>query len=325
MASLEVKTFLAQELSAWTLEGRVDPKTAEVLRARWDEPGFGITALVKYLGVVGGLLAVLGLLGLAATMSESLAVGGAVCLLVAVGFLWSGRLLWRDPRGRYPGSARVVLGLGVVAFGIGAGILASEAGARDQGLVTVVSLCVIALAGVLGYRYRIRFLVAVAVTAFTCAMGAWGEMFGRSSYALDISDPRWMLAGASLVFAVGLWHERALEARYPRFHVAYQVLGLLYVNLSLLILSLGRFEDTAGLVWSGVALTVAIAQIVAGTRLLSGLLTGFGVTFAVLEAVTIYGETCWAALDRGLFFLIGGAVLFACGLAFELRQRKARS
>lgn len=325
MASRKVKAFLAQELSAWRLEGVVDPQTAEVLRARWDEPGFGIAALVKYLGVLGGLFAVLGLLGLAASISESVAVGGALCLAVAVGFLWAGRRLWLDPRGRYPSSSRATLGLGVLSFAVGVGLLAGAAGFEERGVVHLVSLSVVGLTGWMGYRYRIRFLVGVALLAVMTWVGAWGGMLGRSTYAFEVAEPRWMIVAATLVFCVGLWHERALGERYPRFHVAYQVLGLLYLNLSLMILALDRFDGVEGKVWAGGAIAVALLQIVLGSRLLSGLLVGFGVTFGVLEAITLYGETLWSRMDRGLFFLVGGAVLFACGFAFELRQREARS
>jgi hypothetical protein len=322
MASAKLKAFLAQELSAWTLEGVVDEGTAAVLRARWDEPGFGIAALVKYLGVIGGLLAVLGLLGLVGSLSESLAASGVLSLMVSAGFLWAGRALWRDPRGRFPSSSRAVLGLGVLAFALGVGLLAGAAELGEEALVHAVLGGVVLLTATLGYRFRIRFLVLVAVMAFMSWMGAWGGMWGRSSYVLEIADPVWMLAAATVVFCVGLWHERALGDAYPRFHLPYQVLGLLYANLSLLILTDHHF-DTAGKVWAGVAVALAIVQIVLGARLLSALLTGFGVTFAVLVAIQIYCETLWSKMDRGLFFLVGGAALFALGFAFELRQKEA--
>ena len=140
-------------------------------------------------------------------------------------------------------------------------------------------------------------------------------MLGRSSYELDIEQPKVMAAVALGVFAAGLWHQKH-EVRFLRFYVVYQALALSYLNLSLLILSIwNHHESTAP--WIAVFTAVALAQIVLGARLHSGLVLGFGVTAAALDLFTRYYEQFWDQLSLGAFLALGGAVLLGFGLGFE--------
>jgi uncharacterized membrane protein len=154
-------------------------------------------------------------------------------------------------------------------------------------------------------------------------VGSWGSMSGRSSHEVEVDLPEILAFAALCVLGFGLWHERAFERRGSQFYVVYQALALLYLNGALLILSLNDTHDVAA--YTLLVTVAAIAQIVVGAWLQNSLFLAFGITTAALDLVTRYFETYWDKLDRGAFFLAGGAVLFAFGYVFEQIARNRRA
>ncbi len=155
-------------------------------------------------------------------------------------------------------------------------------------------------------------------------VGSWSAMAGRSTYELDVQDPKLMAAVSLAAFFFGLWHEHALPSR-GRFSLAYQAVSLFYLNTSLLILSIDTpwsERASSALPWVLLLTVVALAQLVAGARLHNGRLLGFGVTFTFINGFTRYAETFWSATGKGTFFLVGGVLVFAAGAALELVLRR---
>jgi len=159
-------------------------------------------------------------------------------------------------------------------------------------------------------------------------VGTWNQMWGRSTYELDIQDPRMMSLAALIAVLVGIYHERDLRYKTGRFFQAYEATGLIYLNLSLLILTIEgnpRWGD-AGL-WIIVLFVASIGQIVAGAALHNSLMTGFGVTTFAVNIYTRYYEAFWHRMHAGIFFLIGGLSLLVtgalCEIALRQTQRKA--
>jgi uncharacterized membrane protein len=315
--SLDVKQRLAGDVALWQADGIIDAETRARLQARYDAPGFGLASAIKYLGIAGGMLAGFGLLGLVAALSGS--AGFAAALLAGVGaFLtWGGIRLGRDARARYVHSSRIVLALGVVMWACGAGVAANAAHLDEVVTTFVVGLAVVPLALVLAYRERNGFLLLLATLALFHWVGAWNGMIGRSTYATEIDDPRVMAAVALGVYGLGVWHERF--DRLPGFHLVYQATALVYLDLSLLILSIYP-SATAG-PYIALLTVAALAQIVWGARRKSSLAMGFGVTALGVDLFTRYFERMWSEMGKGLFLVVGGVLLVAFGAAVERSYR----
>jgi hypothetical protein len=321
MASKAVKDLLAQDVGQWVTDGLLGPETAAVLRERWGQPGLGLQQIVRAFAFSGGLLAFFGLLGLLAAISSSEAVAAVLLLAVGAGLLAFGVRLYRDPRGRYAASCNVVLALGLTAHTLGVGTVCHLAGLRDSRLVAAAGLFALPAAFGLAYRYRNPFLLLLGVLAGFHWLGSWSQMLGRSTYALWVEDPRTMCGAALLAVGAGVLQQRLVRETGPRFHLIYQSTGLVYLNLSLLILTIDRQHGEA-LGWILAWTAAGLLQLAAGARLHSALFTGFGVTALAVNLYTRYFERFWDALDAGLFFLLGGAALFAAGYAFERRLRR---
>ncbi len=324
MANRAVREQLAQDVSLWLADGLVPKATHDLLRQRYGAYEFGLAQIIKYFGIAGGLIAFFGLLGLVAAISKSM-VAAAFLLLAAGGALTAaGIRLSIDKLGRYASSSKAVLMLGVVAAALGLGLAASELGLKDAAIIQATGLAILIPLGFLAYRYRNTFLLSLALIHFFHWVGTWTSMFGRSTYAIFIQDPRLMSLAALAAIGVGVYHELHLRNQTGRFFQAYETLGLIYLNLSLLILSIegGRWGPAD--FWILMLALTSIAEIVAGARLHNPLLTGFGVTTFAINVYTRYYETFWNRMHTGVFFLLGGVSLFAAGLACEIVLRRSQ-
>lgn len=120
-------------------------------------------------------------------------------------------------------------------------------------------------------------------------------------------------------------HELHLRERTGRFFQAYEAVGLVYLNLSLLILTIHGDELGGGTsLWIAAFALAAVGQIIAGARLHNGLMTAFGVTALGVNVYTRYFEYFWQRTHQGVFFLLGGLSLFGAGVACELLLKRAR-
>lgn len=132
-----------------------------------------------------------------------------------------------------------------------------------------------------------------------------------------------MIVAALAALIAGVCHERILREETGRFYLAYETLGLIYLNMSLLIQTIDwRGTHNEAKAWIAVWALAAILQIVAGARLHNPLLTGFGATALAINIYTRYYEQFWDRMHAGVFFLLGGGALFAAGLMCEVLLRR---
>lgn len=325
MPNETVKERLAHDVGLWLSDGLVSKDTHDLLRQRYGSQAFGIAKAVKSLGVAGGIVAFFGLLGLIAATSGSRTFVGFLLLLSGAAIAAAGIRLSSDKLGRYPSSSKALLCLGVVTAALGIGAVINALGANDQSTLFLTGILVVVPAGILAYRFKNSFLLYLALIVFFHWVGSWTDMYGRSTYELAIDDPRLMCFAALAAVLVGLYHERSLREQTVRFYQAYEVMGLMYLNLSLLILTVdppgGTREQT---LWVGLWFIAALLQIIAGALQHNSLFTGFGVTAMAINSYTRYYEDFWNRMHKGVFFLLGGAVLFAAGALCEVALRRSQ-
>jgi hypothetical protein len=320
MTSRTVKERLAQDVALWQTDGLVSDDVARLLRQRFDVPGLGIASAAKYLGVIGALLAGFGLLGAVGAMSGSLLVGSLELVAVAAGLLAWGLRMARDPLARYRLSSCAVLAIGLFALAAAGAAAASAAEAETAVVILVTGLATVPTAFVLAYRFRNGFLLVLALLGLFHWIGSWHSMVGRSTYAFDIQDPKVMALAAAAAATVGILQRRGRLPGPAGFDAAWLSVGLTYLDLSLLILTVEVRQGA--LVWILTAAAVALLQIVLGAAEKSAVLVGFGVSALGVNLFTRYFEHFWDRLDKGLFFLVGGALLFAFGAGFERVARR---
>ena len=285
-----VSERMALEVADWRHSGLIDDATAALLSARYATRGSMFSAALKWLGLFAVFQLGLSVLAFIAASADSLTVSFMLLTLGSAGVGWWGVRLATDPLGHYPvtGNALVTLAL---AGAVGALVLLLVALGLDMnhGAFTVVLLLSAAIAGLVGYRFALRWPLLLALLLAFHGLGAWHAYAGSGGYFAHIVAPELMAPIAAVVAVIGLWHEhvveRTLNPRVAGFGHLYVVIGLIYTNIPLWFLSL----EWQAKEWVLAFTAVAVAQIVAGARLKDSRLTGFGIVF--LEAMR-FGKPC---------------------------------
>ena len=318
---------IAREVADWHQRGLIGQELMATLSARYDRRGAMLTSLLKWLGLFAIAMLGTSLLAVFGAMFQS-PVLGSLTATAAFGFL--GRKLALDPLNRHPFTASILLTAAIIsAHGAIVLMHSSSLGPNkydfeNQGNFLVTSLFITSAIGfAVAYVYRLLWPLLIALLYLFHGIGSWHRYVGSGSYVFDIQDPRAMAIIAAAVAAFGLYHERILEETklqaHPGFGRLYIIFGLLYLNTSLLILSIfpGKIE------WVLATTIVALAQIVIGARLKDGRFTGFGVVFLCIDMYTRFFEQFWNQLSAGLFFLCTGVIGVALGYIFERELNKS--
>ena len=321
MARNATKEMLRQDIAIWFADGIIDEPVLTILRERYESRRFGWIGVVKYLGITGGLLAFAGVVGMITALTESGTLAAIVLAMVGGGFTYWGMRLDRDNRDCYAVSSKVVLTLGVVLWTGAIGMLASIMGMEEEEVLLATGLVNLPIGFFLAYRSMNPYLLIVALLGLFHWVGSWNAMWGRSAYVFAVQDPRVMSLVALVAIVVGAYHEWRLYPRTGRFYLAWETFGLLYLNMSLLILTVWNPRDTAALTWIPVLTVATLAQIVLGAAWQNGLFRGFGITFLVINIFTRYHEFFWNQLQLGQYLLAGGGLLVILGTCTEFAVR----
>ncbi len=321
------KQQLQQDIALWYADGLISQETYSLLEQRYAEHSFGLAGVVKYLGITGGFFALSGLLGIIVGLSESKTL--MVLMLMASSVLltgWGLRLA-DDVAKRYTSSSKFIVSIGLVLWASWLAVLFGAVMELDEGVVVLLTgLFTLPCSFILAYQRHNTYLLILSLLALFHWVGSWSTMMGRSSYVFSVQDPYVMCVFSLIVFAIGWHHQVKLYPSTGRFYQAWQSLGLLYLNMSLLILSIWHHENGGNtLLWTIIFSGVTIAQIVVGARTHSALLRGFGISFFAINLFTRYHEFFWDSLSLGTFLTFGGFLLVAIGAGFEWANKSLKS
>ncbi|MCB9495304.1 MAG: hypothetical protein H6686_00255 [Fibrobacteria bacterium] len=321
MLSSELRQYLLDEAAIWHADGQIESSTLASLRERYRGGEDGNLGVIKALGISAGLISFLGIMGLITALTES-----EIMAVLVTGGTGTGMVVWAlrlagDLRSRYVHSSRILLALGAVLCTTSLGILLDRVGLKEDTILLLVGLLAIPGQMFLAYKARSTFLLVLTLLGLFHWVGSWNSMLGRSTYAFHVQDPRAMLLFAAAAVGVGIWHERELLDRTGAFHKAWKGIGLVYLNMCLLILSVHWRSDSTT-VWSIAMGLATLGQILYGSRFHDGQIKAFGVVFFSIGIYTRFHETFWDRLELGTFFLAGGGVLLATGIALEWGLRR---
>jgi len=321
------KARMAQEISAWRDTGLISEEQAGLLQRRYDPRPLRGALVLKWLGLFAVFMLGISFLSLIGTVLASWSpLFAAACLLVvALGVLYKGAGLAADRDQKLPFTAQALLTLGLVGF---YAALVSLYFAADGDRFMAVGAWFLLLTSGLGllvaYRYHLRWPLLMALLMLFHGIGSLSRYGGHGAYYLSIQDPRTMAVVALVAISWGLWHEHELEENSLRrdtgFGGLYQIFGLVYLNLSLWILSLERQAWT----WVVIFSVACVLQVVAGARRKDSRLTGFGIVFLGIDLYTRFYEFYWDSLSKALFFTIAGIWALVLGYLFERRKVKAQ-
>lgn len=214
------------------------------------------------------------------------------------------------------------------------GVLATAGSIANLGLwldtgsdrYDLLALIAVAIYAGIAIAARSTLVWVFAVISFGGWLGAYsGYASGWGAYYLGMNWPlRFVLLGAVLF---GAAQGIPPGSRLGRFRRASQSLGLLYLFVSLWLLSIfGDYGDGESwraarqielLHWSLLFAAAAGAAIWLGLRRDDAMLRGYGLVFLAINIYTRFFEMFWDQLHKGLFFAILGVSLWLLGRRAE--------
>jgi len=327
--------YLLDELKKWRDQGWIDSEVHDKIASGYPEPSrWDLRLIIRWTLIIGALTLGIGLISLVILIVDSpyflafLLSAGALTGF-AVGF----SLLREKGKNPLPKTGNSLIVVACLLLGADVFVLAkilAPSGDHWTSLVLIISLAY----GVIAYVFKNPVVLVLGLLS----LGTWfgsesGYVSGWGAYYLGMSYPLRFAVVSPLVVLAGYLHQRFLPGFSPFIKVYYGI-GLLYLNLSLWMLSLfGASDDLQigkaaahlelalfGLVWLG----VSVGSFVLGSRFSSRQFRGFGITFLILNLYTRYYEYFWDPLDKWVFFIVIGALTLGVGIFLERRQREAK-
>ncbi len=324
--SSSFKGKLAQEITDWENTGLINTEQSRLLHERYDPRPFSGAIFLKWLGLFAIFMLATSLLGFVGTVLASFSPLFSTLCLLAVSFLImrAGATLASNKAQKHPFSGQALLTIGLVGLYSSMTAFYLISGGRSWGAMHSVFLLLTSIAALLtAYHYHLRWPLLIGLLMLFHGVGSFSQYWGAGSYVLWIHDPRLMALVSLISIVGGVVHEQQLEqARFRRcigFGHLYLIFGLLYLNLSLWILSL-RWDSW---IWIMLMVLGCLAQLVAGAHLKDSRFTGMGVVFLGICLYTRFYEYFWDALSKALFFTVAGLIGLALAYVFERQIKPA--
>ena len=323
-----------RELDELLREGVLNPAIHQKLRERYPTEGWDWRSLGRWFLIFGAVsvmagLVILGRTLFAFTLTKLAVVLGIATLASFGGGQWLKRarplLIWTGL------SVELLGGLLLIGLTFTLGAIYSTGSGNWPALLLLDLVLLIGL----GYALRNGLLLVLSAVVFFSWFGGFtGYASGWGAYWFGMNYPLRFLIAAIAMIAVAVIHQQSEVgplARYRGFCKVWLSAGLFFAEMALWLLSLfGNFDlardwwyraSAAELVlfnalWAG--LNTALVWL--GARWAMRMLTGYGVTFLVIQIYTLFFAHLAAHLGVLLSLLIVGGGALA--LTFWLEQRR---
>lgn len=325
--------IILKELLTWLEDGLISEELHQSLSAKYRVTSWDLTIIIRWTLIFGAVMLGIGLITFISVIIESLVfVAFILSLLVGLGYYFGFQLTNLQYPHYYPktGNALIAVACLLVCADIFViGDLLSTGSGHWSLLLFFTMLLYFGIA----YLKRNTLVLVFALLGLATWFGTEsGYISGWGVYFLGLNYPMRFAVVSPFVVLIGYLHQY-FRARVPEsFIKTYYALGLLYINLSLWIMSIfgnyGNIDEwhnakqvellVFAILW-GVA-DVIIFLI--GAKFHNKMFSGYASVFLILNLYTRYFEYFWNEMDKALFFIVLGGISIGVGLYFEQRLKQ---
>ncbi len=328
--------IIRQELRQWLDDSLISQELYDSLSSRYREGSWDVSVIIRWALILGAIMLGIGLVSFFLAIIESMALVAIVLTLLCGASYYFGLSMTSRAGGRYyPKSGNALIAVACLLLCGDIFVIASFF-SEDSGHWPSLLLIATALYFGIAYLHKNTLVLVFALIGLATWFGTEsGYMSGWGAYFLGLNYPMRFALVSPFVVLFGYLHQRLRLFDAPESFVkAYYSIGLLYVNLSLWIMSIfGNYGDidiwrsasqwellVFSLIW-GIADVVIL---VIGSRFQNRMFTGYAIVFLILNLYTRYFEFFWDEMHKSLFFIVLGGLSIAVGLAFERRLKAAQ-
>ena len=332
MSQMPRNKIVRAELGQLLREGLVHKELSAKIAALYPHEKWNWTLLSRWFLIFGAMSAVAGAAILLRDIFEFTYQKLAILLVVVVVALFGGAYALKR-RGFFRTAASVELlgGFALIGLTFTLGVIYSTGSGNWPVLLLIDLPVLLALSYVLTNPL---LLVLSGVVFFSWFGGRTGYESGWGMYWFGMNYPL-RFFGVSVAFCVvGFGHMRAetgILTRYRGFAKIWISMGLFMLEMSLWLLSLfGNFGDMMSfrlapadelVLFNVIWLVLNVALVFFGTKFRFGMLTGYGVTFFIIQLYTLFFAHVAESLGWVLSMFVAGGSALALAMALESQRR----
>ena len=336
MNQLKRNHLVRRELAELTRLGMISDAQRSQLAPRYPIAQWDLSSLSRWFIWFGALTAVAS----GAILIHEHFKPGLTELLIALGALFLGLLFGaRELKARgYPGAAsgiEFIAGLVVIGWSFTLASMFNDGSGNWPKVLFFDLVVIFALTYLLN---NIKLLVLTLVIFFTWFGGVTGYVSGWGAYFFGMNYPLRFAAAGLFIVGLGYLHllaESGLLERYRNFSKAWISGGLFFTEMALWILSIfGNFGDMnsgyhgsqAGelLLFNTSWAALNAALIYLGTSTHYRMLVGYGATFGIIHAYTLFFRFVGPSFGPVLSCFFAGGSALALVFFFEQRRREQK-
>ncbi|MCB9871581.1 MAG: DUF2157 domain-containing protein [Planctomycetes bacterium] len=326
-----------RELDDLLRDGLLAPEQHAALAVRYPVTRWDWRALGRWFLILGAVTLAAGLCVLVRDYLEFTLEKLAIGLVVLVAALLGGArwLVQRRPTMVWtPRALELLGGFAIIGLTFTLGLIYSTGSGNWPALLLIDLLVLVPLAYLLR---NVLLLVLSAVVFFSWFGGFTGYASGWGAYWFGMSYPLRFVGAGVAIALVGVAHLMAEQGpllRYRGFAKVWLSAGIYFTEMALWILSIfGNFDLEAGwrtggaselllfnLLWAG----MNAGLLLAGARTAMGMLTGYAVTFGVIQVYTLYFAHLAEEVPLFLSALLAGGSALWLAVTLE-RHRRGRA
>ncbi|MCF8009376.1 MAG: DUF2157 domain-containing protein [Halanaerobiales bacterium] len=321
--------IILKEIEEWHNKDIIEEGLYRRLSSMYQENEWDFTTIIKWALIIGAVMIGIGLISFISFVIQSIIF--AILILSALslsGYYYGFKLKQRDFKYYFPKTGNALIAISSLL--LGADIFAINRFLFNEGIYWTTLILVISIIYLFIAYFKENTLVLVfSLLGFAAWFGAeTGYMSGWGAYYLGLNYPMRFAVISPIIILIGYFHKK-LDLSVPESFIrTYYSFGLLFVNLSLWILSIfghqggldnwGFSSNNIELIFFSIVWLTADAIIfLIGAKFKDKMFVGYAVTFIILNLYTRYFEYFWDKMYKSLFFIVLGGISIIIGLYFE--------
>ena len=323
--------IILKEIKEWYNQDLIEENLYLQLSSMYQKNEWDFTTIIKWTLVLGAVMISIGLISFITLLVQSIYLAililSAFCL---ASYYYGFKLKTRDFKYYFPKTGNTLIA--IASLLLGADIFAINKFLFNEVFHWTILIFLISVIYLFIAYFKENTLVLVfSLLGFATWFGAeTGYMSGWGAYFLGLNYPIRFVLISPLIILIGYFHKKFNFSIPESFIRTYYSFGLLFLNLSLWILSIfgnqGSLDNwgfssnnTELLFFSILWGIVDVIIFVIGSKFKDKMFVGYAITFIMLNLYTRYFEYFWDEMYKSLFFIILGAMSIIIGLYFEKR------
>lgn len=327
------KQIILNELKKWLDDELIDQEIYSKLANQYKDRQWDFAVIIRWCLIIGSIVLGIGIISLLTLIFNSLYfLAFILTMLFIIVFVFGVMLTEKKWKIYLPktGNALIVVACLILCSDIFtiAKIIFPQ-GENWPILLLINSIIYFLIA----YLRKNRVVLVLALIFIASWFGAQtGYVSDWGFYFFGMSYPMRFAVVSPIVILIGYLHKKILPQVYFNFSKVYYVMGTLYTNLSLWILSIiGNSEENLFsskdnhlelLLFSIIWLIFNIIIFIIGAKNKNKVFTGFAIVFVIINLYTRYFEYFWDKFDKSVFFIILGSITITIGLLLEKQLKK---